>query len=276
MPRALKQIEHTSSESEAAVKVAGAAGSTTKAEDKETLDHDIQYWLMKAEPESRMEKGHDVKFSIDDLEAKSEPEGWDGVRNPVARNNMRAMRKGDLAFFYHSNCPKPGVVGVMRIVAEHSVDESAFDPDHPYYDPKSDREKPKWELVHVEFVKKFANLIGLKELRSFSLSGGMLEHMQTLKQSRLSVSSVTPDEWRFILGLAGEVNSLGHGSANDGYESDIDGEGQETGGDMDGDGGNGLSGNAVGLGLTFAHDVKPGLANGHGNADNSDDAGLPI
>ncbi|RMZ78120.1 hypothetical protein DV738_g3979, partial [Chaetothyriales sp. CBS 135597] len=168
----------------------------------------IQYWLMKAEPESRIEKGVDVKFSIDDLKAKTEPEGWDGVRNPVARNNMRAMRKGDLAFFYHSNCKTPGIVGVMRIVEEHQVDESAFDPAHPYYDPKSTRDKPKWELVKVEFVKKFDTIVDLKQLKSFAGPGGALENMQTLKQSRLSVSGVQPHEWRFILDQLGEQHDF--------------------------------------------------------------------
>lgn len=141
---------------------------------------------------------------------------------------MRAMRKGDLAFFYHSNCPEPGIAGVMRIVGEHTVDESAFDPDHPYYDPKSDREKPKWELVHVEFVKKFDKIASLKKLKSYALPGGSLQNMQTLKQSRLSVSAVTPEEWRFILNVMGEKPTLGHPSGRDGYESDIDGEGEET------------------------------------------------
>ena len=109
---------------------------------------------MKAEPESRIEKGKDVKFSIDDLKNASTPEAWDGkqesiefrvlcadqligVRNPtgslviptfdpmltfIARNNMRAMLKGDLAFFYHSNCKIPGIVGIMEVTQEHSVD----------------------------------------------------------------------------------------------------------------------------------------------------------
>jgi predicted RNA-binding protein with PUA-like domain len=137
---------------------------------------------------------------------------------------MRSMRVNDLAFFYHSNCKKPGIVGVMRIVEEHSVDESAFDPDHPYYDPKSDRAKPKWELVKVEFVKKFESQIGLKELRSYAEDGGVLANMQTLKQSRLSVSSVSPMEWRFILERAGEAISLGQPSRSGGYEGDTDGE----------------------------------------------------
>ena len=145
---------------------------------------------------------------------------------------MRAMRVGDLAFFYHSNCKIPGVAGVMRVVEEHSVDESAFDPDHPYYDPKSDRDNPKWELVKVEFVKKFDELVTLRELKGFAAEGGALQGMQMLRQGRLSVSSVQPAEWRFILDLAQEPHSLGHPVKADGYESDTDG---ETEGQLDGD-----------------------------------------
>ncbi|MCJ1247416.1 hypothetical protein MMC30_004630 [Trapelia coarctata] len=184
-----------------------------KKRGKEVSDHEAeeavddeatqkQYWLMKAEPESRMEKGKDVKFSIDDLAVRTEPEAWDGVRNLTARNNIRAMMKGDLAFFYHSNCKVPGIAGIMEIVREHSVDESAFDEDHPYYDKKSDREKPKWFVVHVEFRHKFKELVRLKDLQIFSKAGGLLENLQTIKQSRLSVSKVSKKEWDFILGLA--------------------------------------------------------------------------
>lgn len=153
---------------------------------------------------------------------------------------MRAMRKGDLAFFYHSNCAVPGIAGVMRIVEEHTVDESAFDPDHPYYDAKSDREKPKWELVKVEFVKKFDDLITLRQLRSLSLPGSALEQMVVLKQSRLSVSPVTASEWQFILNLAGEKASLGHATPQDGYETDIDSE-DHDGMNAEGDEANGTT-----------------------------------
>ncbi|KAF5529849.1 Thymocyte nuclear 1 [Fusarium napiforme] len=140
--------------------------------------HDGQwYWLMKAEPETRIENGVDVKFSIDDLKAKTEPEGWD------ARNNMRNMNAGDLAFFYARSARQPGA---------------------PYYDPKSTKEKPIWDLVHVEFRKKFAVPIGLKELRELGKPGGPLEMMQLLKQSRLSVSKVSSEEWRFLCELADE------------------------------------------------------------------------
>ncbi|KAF5642060.1 Thymocyte nuclear 1 [Fusarium sp. NRRL 52700] len=126
--------------------------------------HDGQwYWLMKAEPETRIENGVDVKFSIDDLKAKTEPEGWDGIRA------------------YAGSARRPGA---------------------PYYDPKSTKEKPIWDLVHVEFRKKFAVPIGLKELRELGKPGGPLEMMQLLKQSRLSVSKVSGEEWRFLCELA--------------------------------------------------------------------------
>lgn len=79
--------------------------------------------------------------------------------------------------------------------------ESAFDPEHPYYDPKSDAENPKWSLVHVEFRQKFPALIKLKELHKFAKPGGVLENMQTLRQTRLSVSKISKKEWDFVLCL---------------------------------------------------------------------------
>ena len=133
---------------------------------------------------------------------------------------MRLMMEGDQAFFYHSNCKVPGIVGTMEIVKEHSVDgrpemgenmhlvqllncfvETAFDPEHPYYDGKSDRAKPKWCLVHVEFRQKFPEIIKLKELQKYAKPGGVLEKLQVLNQARLSVSKVTKKEWDFIMSL---------------------------------------------------------------------------
>ncbi|KAH7231910.1 PUA-like domain-containing protein [Fusarium solani] len=165
--------------------------------------HDGQwYWLLKAEPETRIVNGIDVKFSIDDLRDKDEPEGWDGIRNYAARNNMRNMNVGDLAFFYASNCKEPGIMGTMEIVKEFSEDKSARQPGAPYYDPKSTKEKPIWDLVHVEFRKKFAVPIHLKELRELGKPGGPLEAMQLIKQSRLSVTKVSADEWNTLCELA--------------------------------------------------------------------------
>ncbi|KAL4922520.1 PUA-like domain-containing protein [Aspergillus aurantiobrunneus] len=178
--------------------------SAIEADENTDNDSGRSYWLMKAEPESRIEKGKDIKFSIDDLRAAKEPEAWDGVRNPVARKHMQLMKKGDLAFFYHSNCKVPGIAGVMEVVQEHSTDETAFDPSHPYYDEKSNRESPKWVVVHVEFRRKFDDLITLDELKSHGNAKAPLENLQMLKQTRLSVSAVSPKEWDFIMSLVKE------------------------------------------------------------------------
>jgi predicted RNA-binding protein with PUA-like domain len=82
--------------------------------------------------------------------------------------------------------------------------ESAFDPKHPYYDPKSNRDAPKWVALHVEFRRKFDKQVTLHDLKAHAQPGKGLENLQTLKQSRLSVSSVTPAQWKYILELAGE------------------------------------------------------------------------
>ncbi|CUS12436.1 unnamed protein product, partial [Tuber aestivum] len=158
------------------------------------------YWLMKAEPESRIEKGKDVKFSIDDLRACEKPAAWDGVRNYGARNNLKSMKRGDLAFFYHSNCREPGIVGIMEIVQEATVDaETAFSPEEPYYDPKSSRDNPKWFLVHVEFRRRLERLVGLAELKRYASKE--LSALPLLRMGRLSVSAVPVQCWEFILSL---------------------------------------------------------------------------
>lgn len=178
------------------------------------------YWLLKAEPLPRIENGVNVAFSIDDLQKCTEPEPWGGVRNPQARNNMQAMRAGDLAFFYHSNAKPSGVVGIMRVAKEAEVDESAFDPKDPYYDPKSSRERPKWYCVKVEFVKKFSDVVDLARIKGFAKKGGELENLQLVTNSRLSVSRVRRAEWDFINGLAEkqEANLRNHASKEGGKD----------------------------------------------------------
>ena len=81
--------------------------------------------------------------------------------------------------------------------------ESALDPEHPYYDAKATAENPKWCKVRVSFRHKFPDFVKLKELQKYAVEGGILQNMQTLKQSRLSVSKVTKKEWDFILVLGG-------------------------------------------------------------------------
>jgi predicted RNA-binding protein with PUA-like domain len=168
------------------------------------------FWLLKAEPLPRFENGVNVAFSIDDLAACVDPEPWSGVRNPQARNNMQAMRKGDLGFFYHSNAKPSGIVGILRVVEEAKVDESAFDSKDPYYDPKSDPTKPKWYCVGVEFVKKFDDVVDLAKIKSHAGNSGPLENMQLVTNSRLSVCKVRKEEWSFLLGLAGESGVQTH------------------------------------------------------------------
>ncbi|KAJ4289919.1 hypothetical protein N0V88_006715 [Collariella sp. IMI 366227] len=188
-------VEHPQGTTHSTSSVPGGASTTPPTGGK-------NYWLLKAEPETRFENGTDVKFSIDDLAARTEPEPWDGIRAYAARNNLRAMKQGDLAFFYHSNCKEPGIVGTMEIVQEHSPDLSAHDPKAPYYDPKSKPADPKWSVVHVKFRSKFAVPIGLKELREMGGAGKPLQNMQMLKQSRLSVSRVSEGEWEYLVGVA--------------------------------------------------------------------------
>lgn len=98
--------------------------------------------------------------------------------------------------------------------------ESAFDPKHPYYDEKSNRDEPKWSVVHVEFRRKFDNLISLTDLKGHSAPGGPLENLQVLKQSRLSVSPVSAKEWNFIHKLVEEASGStdGAGSAEESSE----------------------------------------------------------
>jgi hypothetical protein len=109
---------------------------------------------------------------------------------------------GTLGRRWASQKPNPSAeTGILKIPY---YPESAFDPNHPYYDEKSSRDKPKWEVVHVEFRRKFDDVLTLETLKSYAKPGAALENMQTLRQSRVSVSSVTPKEWRFIMSLLGE------------------------------------------------------------------------
>ncbi|CAB4391177.1 unnamed protein product [Rhizophagus irregularis] len=146
----------------------------------------FQYWLMKAEPNSRIVKGKDVKFSIDDL--ADMPDGvsqWDGVRNYEARNIMRdKMKVKDKVLFYHSNCKTPGLAGLAEIVKEAYPDYTAFDESHPYYDPKSNKDNPRWFMVDIKFVRKFKRFITLKELQAHK---DKLMDMVLLNRGRLSL-----------------------------------------------------------------------------------------
>lgn len=157
----------------------------------------MKYWLVKSEPGT---------FSIDDLAAAPRQRtGWDGVRNFQVRNFMRdEMRKGDLAFFYHSSCAEPGIVGVVEIVRQAYPDPTAFDPDDPHYDAASTREDPRWLMVDVKLKRKFPHVVSLEQLKEHA--SGKLRDMVVLRRgNRLSITPVTDAEWRFVHSLVADT-----------------------------------------------------------------------
>lgn len=134
-----------------------------------------QYWLMKSEPD---------EYGWDDLVA--EKEGiWDGVKNAQASNNMKAMKKGDQVFFYHSRQGLE-IVGIMEVTEEHSPDITT-DPD-------------RWVVVKVKPVRKLENTVSLKAMKQ----NPKLANLAIIRQTRLSVAPVTEDEWSVILEMAGD------------------------------------------------------------------------
>lgn len=190
-----------------------------EAEKTADLSEGKNYWLMKAEQIDRMEtlksgREFNTKFTIDDLKTASVAEPWEGVRNMVARNNMRAMKKGDLAFFYASQGKgklQPGITGIIEIVKEHEPDFTVEDEDSiGYVEPAKRGKENQWSLVHVVFRKKLSEPVTLKELQKFANGNGVLKDMQVVKQSRLSVTRVSEKEWDFI------VNNLIEGYEDEG------------------------------------------------------------
>ena len=150
----------------------------------------MRHWLMKSEPD---------EVSIDDLAgARGKTVPWFGVRNYQARNFMRDdMRVGDLAFFYHSSCPEPGIAGICKVSKAAYPDATQFDPGSKYFDPKSTRENPRWMNVEVKFVRK-TRLVSLDELRAQAA----LDDMIILRRgNRLSITPVTSEEWDCINAL---------------------------------------------------------------------------
>ncbi|XP_034365748.1 thymocyte nuclear protein 1 isoform X2 [Arvicanthis niloticus] len=161
-----------------------------------TFKNGGNYWLMKSEPESRLENGIDMKFSIEDLKAQPKQTAcWDGVRNYQARNFLRAMKLEDEAFFYHSNCKQPGIVGLMKIVKEAYPDHTQFEKSNPHYDPSSKEDNPKWSMVDVQFVRMMKRFISLEELKTYhqthKVTGGPLQSMTLFTRQRLSVQRLT-------------------------------------------------------------------------------------
>ncbi|MEO6718150.1 MAG: EVE domain-containing protein [Novosphingobium sp.] len=137
------------------------------------IEHPKQHWLLKSEPDA---------YGWDDLAADGEGT-WDGVRNHRAANNLRAMRVGDEAFFYHSNVGLE-IVGIVRISKAGLSDPS---------DPEG-----KWAAVKVKPVRKLKRAISLKEIKA----DPALAEIELIKLSRLSVAVITPEEWDYIIALS--------------------------------------------------------------------------
>ena len=149
----------------------------------------MQYWLMKSEPDT---------YSIDDLQSFG-VDHWDGIRNYQVRNFFRdKMKVGDKAFFYHSNCKEPGIVGTMEIASKAYPDHTAFDPNEKYFDSKSDPENPRWLMVDVRYLRHLERMITLGELR---LQKQIADMKLLQRGNRLSVLPLSKKEWQYILNM---------------------------------------------------------------------------
>jgi len=152
----------------------------------------MNYWLMKSEP---------GVYSISDLQSQNQTI-WDGVRNYQARNFLRKMQIGDLAFFYHSNAEPPGIFGLMKIVETGIADPTQFDVNSKYYDDKSTPESPRWQTVKLEFVEIFSNPLSLSTLKQ-NFHGDEL--LVVKKGNRLSVIPVIESVGSRILEMARDM-----------------------------------------------------------------------
>ncbi|MDE0308755.1 MAG: EVE domain-containing protein [Acidiferrobacterales bacterium] len=140
-------------------------------------------------------------YSIHDLAAEpGQTDYWDGIRNYQVRNFIRDdMKAGDLAFFYHSRCKVPGIVGTMRIVREAYPDHTAFDETEKYFDPKSDPDNPRWLMFDVRLDTIFPDIISLTELKQHE---PLAEMRVVQKGNRLSITPVTKQQWNYIVSLS--------------------------------------------------------------------------
>jgi predicted RNA-binding protein with PUA-like domain len=144
---------------------------------------------MKSEPDS---------YSIDDLE-RDRMEPWDGIRNYQARNMIRdEMKLSDYAFFYHSSCETPAIVGVVKIASRAYPDPTQYDSRSKYFDPKSTEENPRWYLVDVAFDRKLKRPVTLQEMKAHP---GLKDFVLTRRGNRLSVLPVSEPHWNLILSL---------------------------------------------------------------------------
>lgn len=146
-------------------------------------------WLVKSEP--------DV-FGIDHLKRKR-TSSWDGVRNYMARNFLRAMQVGDRCIFYHSNAKPSGAAGICVVARAHYPDHTAWDPSSPYHDPKDGPDVQRWSMVDMRYERTFAHFLPLDQLRGIP----ELHSMMLFSHGRLSVQPVEADHFALIERLGG-------------------------------------------------------------------------
>ena len=155
----------------------------------ETAD-DPNFWLVKSEPET---------FSFADLLALPDrTTHWDGVRNFAARGHLRAMKKGDRVFFYHSSADPSAIVGIAEVAREAYPDHSALDSKDPHFDPKSNPDSPTWFMVDVRGIEPLPRPVSLDEIKK----NKALASMALVRLGRLSVQPVTPKEWETVLQMS--------------------------------------------------------------------------
>ncbi len=151
----------------------------------------MQYWLVKSEPSC---------YSIEDLK-RGKVGAWTDVRSYEARNNLRAMKKGDLLLFYHSSCAVPAVVGVAKVVKEAYPDPTQFDLKNEGYDVKSTKDNPRWSAIDVSLVDIFIEPLSLADIKKDAKFSGM---ELTKQGSRLSVQPVSEKHFTSVMKLRGK------------------------------------------------------------------------
>ncbi|KAJ3889605.1 DUF55-domain-containing protein [Lentinula edodes] len=172
------------------------------------MDASAMYWLLKAEPDSRMVKGKDVKFSVDDFET-AKTSAWEGVRNYEARNLMKTMEPGE---------KESRIAAFAEVSKKAYPDYTAWDSSHPYYDPKSDKSSPKWFMVDLTFKSRAKHFVSLALLKHISEHASELpeelayigsegakaiKSMDLINRGRLSVQRVQKPAWD-VIGLLAE------------------------------------------------------------------------
>ncbi|PKM21567.1 MAG: EVE domain-containing protein [Gammaproteobacteria bacterium HGW-Gammaproteobacteria-14] len=146
----------------------------------------MNHWLFKTEPDT---------YSIDDLRREGRC-GWEGIRNYQARNRLRdEVQDGDQVLIYHSSCPVPAIVGLACVVGTARPDPTQFNPESPYYDPKSSLDNPRWVLVDIQWQETFAKPLPLKQVKTET----RFREMELVSRGRLSIQEVDDQSFRHIV-----------------------------------------------------------------------------